>query len=101
MAPSRTCSWTAGGSSRTRARRRETQLTDLSKRRASSSWLMPCSRNAARSQPCSSCERASELRWLRSSNRASLSGKSQSVACTVSTLKRSRQRRRLKPSMTR
>ncbi len=62
MAPLRTCSWTGTGSSLTKAKRRETQLTLLSTRRASSSWLIPWLRNAASSQPCSSCESPCELR---------------------------------------
>jgi hypothetical protein len=99
--PSRTSSCTGAGSSRTRPKRRDTQLGLRSSCLASSSWLLPrlvCSSSS--SHPCSSADSASSQRRLRARSSASASPSSHTAAVTMSLPKRLRARTRLYPSIT-
>ena len=86
---------------RTRLRRRDTQLTLRSKRRASASSAKPWSSCSVRSsQPCSSALSVASVCSSCRKISASGSGISQITAATVSRCSRRRQRTRLWPSTT-
>lgn len=101
IAPRRTCSCTASGSSTTNASRRDTQLALRPSARATASWLrLKLDASICTNHACSMAVSPSPVRSERANSSASISPSAHTVARTTSCPSRRSARRRRKPSIT-